>query len=192
MGGSALPERMEEYQQHAKYKKNILVYDNSCAKWTPTTAVAIHQLHNIFSTFLRPPASFCGRLRLPSAGTGSCCTMSKTAIITQDIGRAAPFPSLASSSRSCSCRCVSLGTCGLARGCSGFAANCGCFGCWAWMAGEEEDWAVADVGAPQMAVEAVVPSHQWRLRVLAPLHPACMWQITAWLELQHVSNASPL
>jgi hypothetical protein len=51
MGGSVLPERMEEYQQHAKYTKIVLVYANSCAKWTPTTAVAIHQLHNLFSTF---------------------------------------------------------------------------------------------------------------------------------------------
>jgi hypothetical protein len=55
------------------------------------------------------------------------------------------------------------------------------------MAGAEGDWAVADVGAqpPQLAVKAAVPSHQWRLRVLAPLPPACMWQITAWLELHY-------
>jgi hypothetical protein len=64
----------------------------------------------------------------------------------------------------------------------------------AWMAGAEEDCTVADVGAraPQLAVEAAVPSHQWRLQVLASLHPACMWQITAQLELQHVSNANRL
>jgi hypothetical protein len=44
------------------------------------------------------------------------------------------------------------------------------------VAGAEGDWAVADVGAraPQLAVEAAVPSHQWRLWVLAPLHPACI------------------
>jgi hypothetical protein len=60
------------------------------------------------------------------------------------------------------------------------------------VAGAEGDWAVADVGAraPQLAVEAAVPSHQCRLRVLAPLHPACMWQIRAWLDLQHVSNVN--
>jgi hypothetical protein len=62
------------------------------------------------------------------------------------------------------------------------------------LAGAEGDWAVADVGAraPQLAVEAAVPSHHWRLRVMAPLHPACMWQIRAWLDLQHVSNVNPL
>jgi exonuclease VII large subunit len=52
------------------------------------------------------------------------------------------------------------------------------------VAGAEGDWAVADVGAraPQLAVEAAVPSHQWRLRVMAPLDKKCMRQITEWLE----------
>jgi hypothetical protein len=61
-------------------------------------------------------------------------------------------------------------------------------------AGAAAQPAVAAVGAraPQLAVEAAVPSHQCRVRVLAPLHPACMWQIRAWLDLQHVSNVNPL
>jgi hypothetical protein len=43
-------------------------------------------------------------------------------------------------------------------------------------AGAAAQPAVAAVGAraPQLAVQAAVPSHQCRLRVLVPLHPACM------------------
>jgi hypothetical protein len=101
--------------------------------------------------------------------------------------RATRFPSLTSSSRSCRCgSLVHVGWPGAGAASQPAVA--------AAAAGAEGDRAMADVGAraPQLAVEAAVPSHQWRLRVLAPLHPACMWQITAWLELPRVSNTNRL
>jgi hypothetical protein len=104
--------------------------------------------------------------------------------------QATPFPSLTSSLRSCSCRCGSLGACGEWPG-AGAASQPAVA---AAVAAAEGDWAVSDVGAlaPQLAGKAAVPYHQWRLRVLAPLHPACMWQITTWLEPWHASNVNRL
>jgi hypothetical protein len=144
----------------------ILVYANSCAKCTPATAVAIHQLHNLFSTFL---AASCQLLRPPALGIcrghESLHYVKVVIIITEDVHASNSISLADIVPKIMQLQVQKPGCMWGGQGLTRLRSRL---------------WLLRLLGIGWLGQRE---TGLWLMWVLAPLHPACMWQITAGLEL---------